>query len=252
MRAQRKVFRIEAYQKGLNGDSVSQKLVEGDDLASDRHTEIMDALGKISLGQPKTAPRQPQIDGVSEQILTDYKSQLAEANKLKSELREIHAAISDTKKEIATLHVTGFNGDQMSRVADELDAIVFGTENATETILTSAEDIDQHAATLIASLKKGTNQGLVDDIQQDVIKIFEACNFQDLTGQRISKVINTMRFIEDRIVNMMEIWGGEDSFEDIVPDEMDLATGDAALLNGPALDRDEDSADQDDIDALFD
>mgnify|MGYP002713261694 CR=1 FL=1 len=161
-------------------------------------------------------------------------------------------AIDDTKKEIATLHVTGFNGEEMSRVADELDAIVVGTETATETILSAAEDIDQQSATLLANLRAEANQGMVDDIQQDVIKIFEACNFQDLTGQRISKVVNTMRFIEDRIKKMIDIWGGTDSFQDIVPDEMEKPVGDAALLNGPALETDNDTADQGDIDALFD
>lgn len=252
MRQQRKVFRIEAYQKGLSADEGGKKPLESDDLAASRHAEILAAIAKIGSGQPSGANRSKQSNEVTDQILNDYKTQISESNKLKSELQEIHSAISDTKKEIATLHVTGFNGDDMSRVADELDAIVDGTESATEAILTAAENIDQLAATLMASVKAATNKGLVDDIQQDVIRVFEACNFQDLTGQRISKVIKTMRFIEDRIVKMIDIWGGQDSFDGIEAEVVEKATGDAALLNGPSLAKDQDTAEQDDIDAMFD
>jgi len=250
MRPQQKIFRIETYQKNLSKGE-SEAVPAGDDaLAAARHAELLRAIENIKV---TVQPSDDQADSESsEAILKEYRAQIEEANQLKHELREMYAAIDDTKKEIATLHVTGFKSDEMSRVADELDAIVVGTETATETILTAAEDIDQQSATLIANLRAEANQGMVDDIQQDVIKIFEACNFQDLTGQRISKVVNTMRFIEDRIKKMIDIWGGTDSFEHIEPDQMDKPEGDASLLNGPALESDENTADQGDIDALFD
>ncbi len=63
--------------------------------------------------------------------------------------------------------------------------------------------------------------------------------------------MNTLKFIEDRIVKMMEIWGGLDSFKDIEVEGIAEATGDAALLNGPKLEEDAGHASQDDIDALF-
>ena len=113
------------------------------------------------------------------------------------------------------MHLTGFEGPEMARVTNELDAIVGGTERATEQILASAEEIDQMAHTLAARLKDEQNQALVADMQERVIKIFEACNFQDLTGQRITKVVGTLKFIETHIVRMMEIWGGLDAFKDI-------------------------------------
>ena len=77
------------------------------------------------------------------------------------------------------------------------------------------------------------------------------CNFQDLTGQRITKVVSTLRFVEDRIMQMMDIWGGIETFKDIEVEQRELKEGDAALLNGPALESDIDVATQDDIDALF-
>ena len=126
---------------------------------------------------------------VTQQMIDAYKAQIAEAAKLKGELDLIQDAIIRTKQEIATVHVTGFEGPEMARVTNELDAIVGGTESATDTILSNAEEIDQLAATLAARLKDEQNQQLVQDMQERVIKIFEACNFQDLTGQRITKVV---------------------------------------------------------------
>jgi chemotaxis protein CheZ len=188
---------------------------------------------------------------VTQQMIDAYKAQITEAAKLTGELDLIQAAINKTKQEIATLHVTGFEGPEMVRVTNELDAIVGGTEQATETILSSAEEIDQMASTLSARLKNDQNQALVQDMQERVIKIFEACNFQDLTGQRITKVVSTLKFIETHIVRMMEIWGGLDAFKDIEAEAIAARAGDVRLLNGPKIDGAVGHASQDDIDALF-
>ena len=93
---------------------------------------------------------------------------------------------------------------------------------------------------------------LSEEIQERVVSIFEACNFQDLTGQRINKVMTTMKFIENHITVMMDIWGGVDAIKAHAPAIIDDREGDAKLLNGPKLDGDEGHASQNDIDALFD
>jgi chemotaxis protein CheZ len=188
---------------------------------------------------------------VTQQMIDAYKAQITEAAKLKGELDLIHDAINKTKQEIATVHVTGFEGPEMARVTNELDAIVGGTESATETILSGAEDIDQMATTLLARLKDEQNHALASDIQDRVIKIFEACNFQDLTGQRITKVVATLKFIETHIVRMMEIWGGLEAFKDIEAERIAEREGDAKLLNGPKIEGEVGHASQDDIDSLF-
>ena len=84
-----------------------------------------------------------------------------------------------------------------------------------------------------------------------MVKIFEACNFQDLTGQRITKVVATLKFIETHILRMMEIWGGLDAFKDIQAEAIAEREGDARLLNGPKIDGEGGHASQDDIDSLF-
>ncbi|MEJ8473582.1 protein phosphatase CheZ [Roseibium algae] len=221
-----------------------------------RHQEVMgeiNALKAILAKGVSAQSAEPALDAeeMSQKFMSEFRKELSEAAKLKTELDAIYVAIAETKKEIATLHqTTGSEGEDMTRVTNELDAVIDGTEGATESILSAAEFIDETANNLSAHLK-GADADLANDIQERVVQIFEACNFQDLTGQRITKVVSTMRFIEDRIVQMMDIWGGIESFQAIEAEQRKVAEGDDALLNGPSLDTDTDVASQDDIDALF-
>jgi chemotaxis protein CheZ len=213
------------------------------DDASRRHHELVAEIKALrALVEPKDD---------AQRLLETYQAQLAEMQKLKSELVIIHNAITRTKQEIATLHVTGFHGQSMSRMTHELDAVVNGTEQATQTILAMVEDIDQFASTMIEQGKDDAEKQMGSQIQDRVVKVFEACNFQDITGQRISKVVNTWKFIEGHVMQMMEIWGGIDAFKEFIPDAPPEPEGDDALLNGPKLQDDAGHASQDDIDALF-
>lgn len=248
MAAVKRSFRAESLIRMNSGGDGSTSFAE-----ERRHHELMTEIANLKSLLQNGADQQSAIDpeAVSEKFMAEFRKELSEAAKLKVELDAIYEAIAQTKKEIATLHhTTGAKGEEMTRVTNELDAVVIGTEGATETILSAAEFIDETANTLSARMK-GQDAELAGDIQDKVIQIFEACNFQDLTGQRITKVVNTLRFVEDRIIQMMDIWGGIESFKDIETEQRELKEGDAALLNGPALETDVDVATQDDIDALF-
>ena len=96
----------------------------------------------------------------------------------------------------------------------------------------------------------------VDGLNDQITAILEACNFQDITGQRITKVVKTVRFIEDRILAMIAIWGAQ-AFEDLpvrgdedAEEDGDAEPGDDALLQGPQLGNE--GITQAEIDALFD
>jgi chemotaxis protein CheZ len=171
---------------------------------------------------------------------------------LKDETDSIFRAINRTKQEIAALHVSGVSGAENGRVRQELDAVVGGAEHAIQNILAAAEEIDEAANTLSAVLKHEPNRALAQDIREHIVRIFEACNFHDLAGQRIGKVLATLEFVEDRIARMMEIWGGIDAFKDYAEAaraERERTT--PLLLNGPKLSGDIGHASQADIDAMF-
>lgn len=187
----------------------------------------------------------------TEKLLSEIRSDLSQAQKLKAELDEIHNAIGQTRQELATLHFTGFSGTEMECVNNELEEIVSGTERATNAILEAAEAIDENANALQAACKKEHDKSMAADIQDKIVAIFEACNFQDLTGQRITKIVRTLEFIEHRITKMVDIWGGLETLNSFVPEAPELAKGDAALLNGPKQQEADGHVSQNDIDALF-
>lgn len=172
--------------------------------------------------------------------------------KLKGETDAIQRAISRTRQELATLDLSGFDGGGGGRVVRELDAVVNSAEQATQQLLDSAEQIDEAASALSSVLKQEQHHALTLDIQDQVVRIFEACNFHDLTGQRITKVLATLKLVEDHVARMKEIWGDIDAFKvSVAPAPAPEQHRETALLNGPKLDGDQGHASQADIDAIF-
>jgi chemotaxis protein CheZ len=258
MSVNRKRFRIE---QAILGDApIAMPAIEGGEIGP-MHREIMAELRAIraqmagfgharagSAGQSDIARETAEAHA----LLETYRAQIEQCAKLKVELDLIHDAINRTKREIATLHGKSFDGQEMAKVNGELGAVVGGTEQATQQILEATEAIDQAATALSKNISPDQQKLLSEDIQERVVSIFEACNFQDLTGQRINKVMTTMKFIEQHIYTMMDIWGGVDAIKAHAAPIVDTREGDAKLLNGPKLDGDAGHASQDDIDALFD
>jgi len=256
MPVHRRRFRIE---EAFSGDMPMPMEVDGE--VGPMHHEIMSELRAIraqmaatghgALAGSEGASVSNEI-AESQALLETYRAQIEQCEKLKVELDLIYDAISRTKREIAVLHGNSFNGEEMAKVNGELGAVVGGTEEATQQILEAAEAIDQ-AATAMSKVNSPDQLKLLsEEIQERVVSIFEACNFQDLTGQRIKKVMTTMKFIENHITVMMDIWGGVDAIKAHAPPIVDHREGDARLLNGPKVDGDVGHASQDDIDALFD
>ena len=252
----RKRFRVE---QAILGDAPMVMPAGAEVDVGPMHREIMNELRAIRAQMAAPARRGPEtaeeavVHEVAETkvLLETYRAQIEQCEKLKVELDLIHDAITRTKREIAVLHGKSFNGDEMAKVNGELGAVVGGTEQATQQILEATEAIDQAATALSKNTSPEQQQLLSEEIQERVVSIFEACNFQDLTGQRISKVMSTMKFIEQHINEMMNIWGGVDAIKAHAPPIVDTREGDAKLLNGPKLDGDIGHASQDDIDAMF-
>jgi len=137
----------------------------------------------------------------------------------------------------------GVEAEHLTRIAHELDAVTTGTAQATQKILATAEEIDQLANTLAAALKGKIEQDLAQDIADHVVKIFEACNFQDLIGQRVTKVMATLKIIEDHVARAIE------EIKKARPARP--AADAAAYLHGPRLDNDRGHVSQNDIDSMF-
>jgi len=172
----------------------------------------------------------------------------AEVSMLKTELRALAVCIDQTKAEIAALRPNNSTDDRLIAVTNELDAIVSATEGATHGIMENAEKIDNLASQLKSQASDSFAGHIADEISEAVVSVFENCNFQDITGQRITKVCKTLQYIEDRVNKMIEIWGA-DNFSDLPKPPEVHEDEDKKLLNGPALENQ--GLSQADIDALF-
>ncbi len=237
MAVQRKIFRIE--QSAMSGGQTADAARDAE--AAMRHHEFMAEIRALrSLIEPHR--------GTNREEMERARAQMAEAQAYKTELELIYAALKHGRGEAASLASAGALPPDVSRAGRELAAVVAGTEQATQQVLQAAEEIDQAAGALAASLK-GYENGLANDIRDRVVQIFEACNFQDLTGQRIGKVVELLAFLEEHIGRMIEIWSRIERFEPIVLDESE---GDRKFINGPKLAGDAGHSTQTDIDVMFD
>ena len=163
---------------------------------------------------------------------------------LRRELNEISGYIQQTRQEIASLRPDRPGNSSINSATGELDAIVSQTEEATYSILNGAERIQQVAAQIPTS---DDVAALASQIENQAIEIMTTCSFQDLTGQRMTRVVNALRFIERRVNTMIEIWGVDGSIPPVV--EPADTRPDAHLMNGPQTGGE--AVSQNDIDALF-
>jgi len=184
------------------------------------------------------------IDG----ILTTLHGNISQKDlHIYQEIESLVNFIRNAKDEIAALCPEEISAEHIPMATDELDAIVQATEEATGTILDAVEGIEAIASEL------GNAQG--EKIAEGVTSIYEACNFQDITGQRISKVVNALRHIEEKVEALAGAFGedvraaSDSNRQDKKKRKSAQEITDEDLLNGPQLS--DDAASQDDIDALM-
>tara|TARA_R110000787_G_scaffold19614_7_gene58663 strand:+ start:547 stop:1230 length:684 start_codon:yes stop_codon:yes gene_type:complete len=173
---------------------------------------------------------------------------------IREDLQDLADYIKSTKAEILELRPDEISQEHLPAASIELDAIVSATENATNTIMEAAETIEA----IGTELGGDTNDRLIET----TTRIFEACSFQDITGQRIGKVVRALREIETKIDDLLGVFGEDDN--DARQARLDRNAGaagcavgeigqdaisDADLLDGPQLP--ENAISQDDIDNLF-
>jgi chemotaxis protein CheZ len=163
--------------------------------------------------------------------------------RLYHELESLAEYIHSARAELAELRPTEIKNDFIPTATDELDAIVGATEVATNAILDAAEKLE--------SIASAQDSETSDAISEVITTIYESCNFQDLTGQRITKVVKMLKAIETRVDMLVRVFG-DDKKSPLAAAETAEAkpeNSDADLLNGPQLPAN--ASDQDEIDKLL-
>lgn len=195
----------------------------------------LSAARTASQSQPDSAA----ITAVVKRVLSSLSGDMSAAGlKLYRELEELSHVIEAAKREIAAIQPHDIRDWHIPMATDELDAVVAATAEATGAILGAAEVIERSTEAAPAEMKA--------ILANEVTRIYEACNFQDITGQRITKVVNTLKAIEAKVAQISGAFGtmpaGQSRGRRDAPVE-------AVLLNGPQLPAA--AMDQADIDKLL-
>lgn len=190
------------------------------------------------------------LDDVVEVVsaILDTMSGEISANELRvyNELESLALIIRNTRQEISEIRPDAITAEFLPTATEALDAIVQSTETAANTILDAVESIEAVIPTV--SPEAG------EKLSEATMKIYEGCNFQDLTGQRITKVVATLKQVEERVHTLIKAFGPE--IEEALKQERGAAPAaaepereDSHLLNGPQ--HPDAAASQDEIDALL-
>ncbi|KAF0114944.1 MAG: hypothetical protein FD149_1698 [Rhodospirillaceae bacterium] len=127
---------------------------------------------------------------------------------LRKELVGLFSHIQRIRTEIAAIRKPGdAGGDKFVRMADELDAIVEATEEATNIIMESVEQINALLVEVRPAVTDAKANETLDRIDEKIQSVFEACAFQDITGQRVTKVVRLIKYVEERVNALIAIWG---------------------------------------------
>lgn len=187
-----------------------------------------------------------EVREIVESMLSSMQGELTSTDvQLFTELASLAKFIDAAKQDIAALRPDEVTDEYIPTASDELDAIVDATAEATNVIMDSAETIEAVAAEL------GPEES--ERLLESTTAIFEACGFQDITGQRITKVVKALQGIDEKVHRLVDAFGHEiariKASQPKVTKDEDAAISDEDLLHGPQLKSAANS--QDDIDALL-
>lgn len=225
-------------------------------LTDAEYASVYEAMAQSELGQRflvehskresvvKASEILAALDGIRESSAGETKA--VPMDILRRELQEMSSSIMQTRNEIAAMKPEEAGNNRIMAATEELDAIVTACERATADILTATERMQEIGD---KAREFGFDPELCDEIEEHATNIFMACSFQDITGQRTTKVVNVLRYLEQRVNSMIDIWG----VEGVTVDESEFAPidtrEDAHLLEGPQLEGKGNA--QDDIDKLL-
>ncbi|MGB0683146.1 MAG: protein phosphatase CheZ [Magnetovibrionaceae bacterium] len=168
---------------------------------------------------------------------------------LYGELEELATYIEHAKGEIAALRPDEVKDTFLPSATDELDAIVEATAEATFSIMDATEVLEDMMGEVTPEQS--------EKLMEVTTKIYEACGFQDITGQRISKVVKTLQHIEEKVDALVDAFGEEiekykaarPEQEEPVVEAAEQKPSDEDLLAGPQLTHEANT--QAEIDALL-
>ncbi len=201
---------------------------------TERVAELRNSYGdRVDIGE---------IADVVSSLMTTLEGDISAVDiQIRREILALIDYIERAKREITAIDPREIRETNIPAATSELEAVVDATEKATNSILDSVE--------ILEKLRDGLDPEKAEIITDVTTRIYEASNFQDITGQRINKVISVLQHIEATLLGLSLASGDQTckSVKEVKPDPLEF--DEKALLNGPGSPENTNS--QDEIDALF-
>jgi len=177
------------------------------------------------------------------------------SDEMRQGLQSIYKELSSARKEGSgqgELVQEKLQADQLfHEAADQLDKILSTTEQATGEIMDIVEkhqDIQARSNAVLHSLKSGgvTKEQLAelrsmsDVLNEDLIRIMTTLSFQDLTGQRIKRIIEAIKKVEGIVLDLylstgLELKAHQEAPEKSLDDIQAEAKRTVSELKGPQV-----------------
>ncbi|MCZ4279628.1 protein phosphatase CheZ [Kiloniella laminariae] len=171
--------------------------------------------------------------------------------RLRQEVDKLIMYMDRLRQELADTSRKKGERTDFENMSVQLDALVRNTEEASDQILKASEGVLDIVDDIRAEADEAVRNDLCDKITAYSLDTLEACSFQDLTGQRVTKILQSLQFVEDRVNAMISIFGQEAIIDKGAAISAQEEPDDEVSMDGPAIVADE-AISQDDIDALFD
>jgi hypothetical protein len=144
------------------------------------YNAALDTRGHVGEVQGNEAPAAPDLDF------------------LWTGLHDMRAAIDTARRDMAEIKPR--ETERFANAEADAAAVAAAAERATLDILAAVERLQDIADTLRAN---GADGDLCDEIETHGRGIFMASAFQDMTGQRIARLVNALTDLERRIVAIL-------------------------------------------------
>lgn len=178
------------------------------------------------MSEPAQAFEREKVIKIISSVITKVGAQdVISRETLYKELRDLHDIIDSARREIGYAAPADIKDTHIPTATDELDEVVSETAKATGEIMDCCDIVQMALASFSGSE--------ADKATAAVMRIYEACSFQDITGQRVRKVIKTLKEIDAKVDTLLRIMGIKTTGKAI---EKKVSVEDEkSLLNGPQL-----------------
>jgi chemotaxis protein CheZ len=150
---------------------------------------------------------------------------------LAAELERLAACMQRIRADVVSIGPGAESSASLRAMNDQLLAVIDNATSSANRILTACEQLDE-----VAKQMPGLRGRRISAV---IARIYEACSFQDLTSQKVAKVVSLLSEIETKIDHLALALGVHPE-QDVPPAEVTAAElmekpNDVSLLKGPPI-----------------